>query len=124
MQALQSQEDFSLAIAAKQQSESALLFVLLPEILTWPDHGERWQARLNFWLKKGLISELTRQEAIIWGEAVGLLLQGKRPLNQLIGQLLTINPKNKLLEQIQSALGQNHPLESILSALVQDSSPL
>ena len=124
LQALQSQEDFSLAIAAKQQSESALLFVLLPEILTWPDHGERWQARLNFWLKKGLISELTRQEAIIWGEAVGLLLQGKRPLNQLMGQLLTINPKNKLLEQIQSALRQNRPLESTLSAWAKDSSPL
>jgi hypothetical protein len=124
LQALQSKEDLLLAIASKQQSESALLFVLLPEILTWPDHGERWQARLNFWLKKGLISELTRQEAIIWGEAVGLLLRGKRPLNQLIGQLLTINPKNKLLEQIQSALGQNHPLESILSAWAKDSSPL
>ncbi|MFM7883410.1 MAG: hypothetical protein ACKO8H_16830, partial [Microcystis panniformis] len=66
LQALQSQEDFSLVIAASRQSESALLFVLLPEILTWPDHGERWQARLNFWQKKGLISELTRQEAIIW----------------------------------------------------------
>ena len=124
MQALQSQEDLPIAIAARQQSESALLFVLLPEILTWPDHGERWQARLNFWLKKGLISELTRQEAIIWGEAVGMLLQGKRPLNQLIGQLLTINPKNKLLEQIQSALGQNRPLESTLSTWAKDSSPL
>ncbi len=109
LQALQSKEDLQIAIAAKQESESALLFVLLPEILTWPDHGERWQARLNFWLKKGLISELTQQEAIIWGEAVGLLLQGKKPLNQLMGQLLTIKPKNKLLEQIQSALGQNHP---------------
>ncbi|MDB9404634.1 hypothetical protein PN472_10350 [Microcystis aeruginosa CS-1036] len=124
LQALQSQEDLPIAIASRQQSESALLFVLLPEILTWPDHGERWQARLNFWLKKGLISELTRQEAIIWGEAVGMLLQGKRPLNQLIGQLLTINPKNKLLEQIKSALRQNHPLESILSAWAKDSSPL
>ena len=124
LQALQSKEDLQIAIAAKQESESALLFVLLPEILTWPDHGERWQARLNFWLKKGLISELTQQEAIIWGEAVGLLLQGKKPLNQLMGQLLTIKPKNKLLEQIQSALGQNHPLEFILSAWAKDISPL
>ena len=124
LQALQSQEDFSLVIAASRQSESALLFVLLPEILTWPDHGERWQARLNFWQKKGLISELTRQEAIIWGETVGLLLQGKRPLNQLMGQLLTINPNNKLLEQIHSALRQNRPLESILSAWAQEISPL
>ncbi len=124
LQALQSKEDLQIAIAAKQESESALLFVLLPEILTWPDYRERWQARLNFWLKKGLISELTQQEAIIWGEAVGLLLQGKKPLNQLMGQLLTIKPKNKLLEQIQSALGQNHPLEFILSAWAKDISPL
>jgi hypothetical protein len=78
LQALQSQgRIFSLIDQLGQQSESALLFVLLPEILTWPDHRERWQARLNFWQKKGLISELTRQEAIIWGETVGLLLEGK-----------------------------------------------
>jgi hypothetical protein len=67
---------------------------------------------------------LSQEEAIIWGEAVSLLLRGKRPLNQLMGQLLTINPKNKLLAQIESALRQNHPLHSNLSAWAKESSPL
>lgn len=124
LQSLESPEDFFSATAANQHPESALLFVLLPEILTWPDHGERWQARLNFWRQKGLISELSQEEAIIWGEAVSLLLQGKRPLNQLMGHLLTINPKNKLLARIESALRQNHPLQSTLSAWAKESSPL
>jgi hypothetical protein len=124
LQSLESEEDFGSAIAFYPYPESALLFALLPEILTWPDHRERWQGRLNFWVKKGLISELSQEEAIIWGEAVSLLLRGKTPLNQLIEQLEQICPENALLAKIQSALSQNYPLKSILSSWAKETSPL
>jgi hypothetical protein len=124
LQSLESEEDILSAIAPNQRPESALLFALLPEILTWPDHEERWQSRLSFWLKKGLISELAQEEAIIWGQGLSIILRGKTPLNQLMPQLLTINPKNHLLTQIQSALRQNHPLQSTLSIWAKEISPL
>lgn len=124
LQSLESEEDLLSAIAPNQQPESALLFALLPEILTWPDHGERWQPRLNFWLKKGLISELAPEEVIIWGQGLRIILRGKTPLDELIGQLMTINPQNNLLTQIQSALRQNHPLHSTLSIWAKEISPL
>lgn len=124
LQSLESGEDLLSAIAPSQRPESALLFALLPEILTWPDHEERWQARLNFWLKKGLISEFASEEAIIWGQGLSIILRGKTPLAELIGQLLTINPKNNLLTQIHSALRQNQPLHSTLSIWAKELSAL
>jgi hypothetical protein len=124
LQFLETDEDDLRESALNQHPESALLFALLPQILTWPDPRERWQERLNLWLKKGLISELAQEEAIIWGQGLSLILRRKTPLEQLIPQLSLISPQNTLLTQIQSSLKQNCPLESTVSSWVKETSPL
>jgi hypothetical protein len=117
------------ATASSLAPESAILVAILPDVLAWHDHPDRWQQQLEMFRGAWPLSSEAIADCTLWGYGLTLLLRGKTSPSSLIPRLQTLlgdlaTPLWQQLEQVQSALDRDRPFLTTASQLARSDSPV